>query len=125
MYADDTVLYTHGKSATEVATKLSKVMNKVSDCLYNSCLMLNVDKTVTMFFTNRCKLIIYPEIVVNEQKIKNVEQLKNLGVTLDPTISFKGHVFSFYNGCALHEARVREIVNCRTPECRAAGKMGI
>ena len=80
MCVDDTVLYIHGKSATEVATKLSKVMNKVSDWLYNSCLTLNADKTVTMFFTNWCKLKTYPEIVVNWQKIKHVEQ----GCQTDP-----------------------------------------
>jgi len=50
MYADDTVLYTHGRSAIEVAKKLTNVMSKVSDWLYDSCLTLNVRKTVTMFF---------------------------------------------------------------------------
>ena len=97
MYADETVLYTHRKIATEVATKLSMVMNKVSDWLYNSCLTLNVDKTVTMFFTDRCKPKTYPEIVVNGQNIKHVEQFKYLGVIFDPTFSFKGHVKKLSN----------------------------
>ena len=51
MYADDTVLYTHGKNATEVAMKLIKEMQKVVEWLNNSC-----------------KLRDCPEILVNGQK---------------------------------------------------------
>ena len=116
MYADDTVLYTHGKNVTEVAVKLTKAMNKVSDWLYNSCLTLNVEKTVTMFFTNRCKLKSYPDIVVNGQKIKHVEQFKYLGVTLDPTLSFKGHVKKLSNTLKYNLANFRYIRNSLTLE---------
>lgn len=38
MYADDTVLYTHRKNATEVAIKLTKEMQKVIEWLNYSCL---------------------------------------------------------------------------------------
>jgi len=92
MYADDTVLYTHGRSAIEVAKKLTNVMSKVSDWLYDSCLTSDVEKTVTMFFTNRSKLNTYPEVLVNGQYIKHVDTFKYLGVTLDSMLSFKGHV---------------------------------
>jgi len=44
MYADDTVLYAHGKTAEEVAQKLTKDIKKVSLWLKNSCLTLNLDK---------------------------------------------------------------------------------
>lgn len=56
MYADYTVLYAHGKTAEEVAQKLTKEMRKVSLWLKKSCLTLNLDKTVSMFFTNRYKI---------------------------------------------------------------------
>lgn len=94
--------------------KLTKVMNKVSDWLYNSCLTLNVEKTVTMFFTNRCKLKTYPEIVVNGQKIKYVEQFKYLGVTLDPTLSFRGHVKKLSNTLKYNLVNFRHIRNSLT-----------
>ena len=38
MYADDTVLYTHRQNATEVAMKLTKEMQKVTEWLNYSCL---------------------------------------------------------------------------------------
>lgn len=56
--------------------KLTKAMHGVADWLHNSCLTLNVDKTVTMFFTNRCKLRECPDIFVYGQTIKNVDQFK-------------------------------------------------
>lgn len=56
MYADDTVQYTHGKNAIEITTKLTKEMENVAKWLNDSCLTLNVGKTVTMHFTNRNKL---------------------------------------------------------------------
>lgn len=49
MYADDTVLYAHGKTAEEVAHKLTKEIKKVYLWLKNSCLTLNLDKTVSVF----------------------------------------------------------------------------
>ena len=58
-----------GKNVTEVAMKLTKEMQNVVEWLNNSCFTLNVDKTVSMFFTNRSKLGVCPEILVNGQKI--------------------------------------------------------
>jgi len=46
MYADDTVLYAHVKTADEVVQKLTKEMKKVSFLVKISCLTLNLDKTV-------------------------------------------------------------------------------
>lgn len=47
-----------------------------------------------MFFSNRCKLKTYPDIVVNGQNLKPAEQFKYPRVTLDPTFIqlFSGHI---------------------------------
>lgn len=116
MYADDTVLYTHGRSATDVAKKLSSVMSKVSHWLHDSCLTLNVEKTVTMFFTNRFILKTYPEILVNGQLIKHVDKFKYLGVILDSTLSFKGHVKKLCNKLKFNLVNFRYIRNSLTTE---------
>lgn len=44
MYTDDTVFYTHGKNADEVASKLTASLVKVAEWLKHSCLTLNVEK---------------------------------------------------------------------------------
>ena len=85
-YADDTVLYTHKKYSIEVAMQLTKEMQKVVEWLNNSCLTLNVEQSVTMFFTNRSKLRDCPDILVNVQKIKNMDDFIYLVVTLDQTL---------------------------------------
>ena len=51
MYADDTVLYVHGLTKTEVAAKLTNAMVKITAWLNQCCLQLNVSKTVGMFFS--------------------------------------------------------------------------
>ncbi|XDV34363.1 hypothetical protein PO909_004527, partial [Leuciscus waleckii] len=45
MYADDTVIFTHGKTAAEVAIKLTDELVKVTSWLNHCCLQLNVSKT--------------------------------------------------------------------------------
>ena len=60
-------------------------MQKVALWLQNSCLTLNLEKTVTMFFTNRHILKDCPNVSVNGQTIDNVDIFKYVGVTLDAT----------------------------------------
>ncbi len=51
MYADDTVIFTHGKNAEEVANKLTDVLAKIISLLNQCHLKLNVSKTACMFFS--------------------------------------------------------------------------
>lgn len=53
MYADDTVLYVHDKDKQQAANKLTAALVYISDWLSNSCLQLNVNKTVCMFFSRK------------------------------------------------------------------------
>jgi len=45
MYADDTVIYTHGKNSQQVAEKLTQSMVHVSEWLHQSSLKLNINKS--------------------------------------------------------------------------------
>ena len=55
MYADDTVIYTHGKSATEVAKKLPKAMQKVAKKLTKA--MQKVAKKLPKATQKGCSLV--------------------------------------------------------------------
>uniref|UniRef100_A0A8C6V2B9 Reverse transcriptase domain-containing protein n=1 Tax=Neogobius melanostomus TaxID=47308 RepID=A0A8C6V2B9_9GOBI len=92
MYADDTVIYTDGKDHEQVATKLSKAMDKISIWLNDSCLTLNVSKTATMFFSTKPNKKTYPLITVKGEKIENVNEFRYLGIFLDSRLSFKKHI---------------------------------
>ena len=92
MYADDTVLYVHGLTKTEVAAKLTKAMLKITAWLNQCCLQLNVSKTVGMFFskTNDCSE--NPDVLVSGEKLEIVKEFKYLGIILDSNFNFRAHV---------------------------------
>lgn len=46
----DTIIYLHAKNKKQAAEELSAEMDKITKWLHNSCLNLNVSKTVCMFF---------------------------------------------------------------------------
>lgn len=92
MYADDTVVYTWGKDAEQVAKKLTLAMENVSKWLNASCLTLNIKKTATMYFVNNNKQSSFPNITVNGERIQNVKEYRYLGIMLDPHLTFKKHV---------------------------------
>ena len=92
MYADDTVIYTHAKNREQAASKLTAVLNKVSDWLTSSCLTLNVSKTVGMYFSNKRNAQQQPDIFVNGEVITIVDNFKYLGVIIDSNLNFKKHI---------------------------------
>ena len=74
-------MLTHGKDADTVAAKLSAAMRKRNEWLIDSCLTLNTEKTVTLYFSNKRNSSERPYVFVNGQMIKRVEEFKYLGVT--------------------------------------------
>ncbi len=66
MYADETVIFTHGKNAEEVANKLTDVLAKVISWLNQCYLKLNVPKTSCMFFSIEHRVDIKQNIFISE-----------------------------------------------------------
>lgn len=109
MYADDTVVYVHGKNKNEAAKKLTEVMVHISKWLFNSCLHLNVKKTECMFFTKRTSNSPNPDVYVAGKKISIVTQYKYLGIVLDSNLTFKEHVKKVTQTMKLNLANFRYI----------------
>ena len=91
MYADDTVLYVHGRNKAEVAAILTNSMTQVTAWLEQCRLQLNVSKTVSMFFT-KTNNSEEAYINVSGEQLQVVNEFKYLGVLLDSNLSFKAHV---------------------------------
>lgn len=92
MYADDTVVYVHGKTNEQVAQKLDVAMSKISDWLTQCCLTLNVQKTACMHFKIKRKEENLPDILVCGEKLQIVSYFKYLGVILDTHLTFEKHI---------------------------------
>lgn len=93
MYADDTVVYVHGKNISQVAEKLTKSMDNITAWLKQSCLQLNTSKRVEMFFTKSNKnFSVEPNIFVSGERLQIMSEYKYLGVLIDSKLSFTSHV---------------------------------
>lgn len=76
MYADDVVLYVHAKDKKQAAQELTAAMSNVFKWLDSSQLHLNVSKTVCMYFSKRPNGEIDPNISLQGQTIKVVQEFK-------------------------------------------------
>ncbi len=109
MYADDAVIFIHGKAAKTIATNLTNALTKVQNWLNQTCLILNTKKTVVMMFTKKtmksnivksdCKTSTKrpltksrSAVFLGGEELVLVTQFKYLGVILDSNLTFKKHI---------------------------------
>ncbi len=115
MYADDTVIYVHAKTKEQAASKLGAIMINVNKWLNDSNLVLNVKKTVCMFFTKTHSVVdCDPKMCVSGEIIQVVSHVKYLGIILDSTLSFKKQVKKVLQITNYNLANFRYIRNCLT-----------
>lgn len=116
MYADDTVLYVHGKNKQQAANILTEVLVHVSDWLSNSYLHLNISKTVCMYFSQKPTVIPHPDVFVKGEKLKVVSDFKYLGIILDSQLTFQKHAKKVAKIIQFNLANFRHIRPCLTIE---------
>ena len=95
LYADDTVIFARSEEVCQVARVLTEEMRKVAQWLYKNKLTLNVKKTKVMLFGSTVKIAQNTEafaVKIQNNILEQVNSLKYLGIYLDPTISWKGHL---------------------------------
>lgn len=92
MYADDAVIFIHGKNSQDVTQTLTTAMTLIYDWLTNSCLSLNTKKTVHMMFTKPSARLAHSKVHLRGEELMTVDKFKYLGVVIDSTLSFKSHV---------------------------------
>ena len=92
MYADDAVIFTPAKSTQEASSSLTSALENIQHWLLESGLLLNKKKTVAMMFTKKPIKLERSNVFLGGMELDIVEEFKYLGVTLDPTLSFKKHI---------------------------------
>ena len=96
MYADDTVLYTSGKSLNVLAQNMQASLDNFVNWTSKNKLTINESKTKLMLFSSSIKSKSMPvrnlDIKINNEKLKFVPTYKYLGVLLDYELTFNHHV---------------------------------
>ena len=84
LYTDDTLLYYSAETATTLQANINTDLQSLSKWLNENLLTLNYDKTKFLIFANKKQLKTYSNIniTINNQKIKQGQSFKYLGVTL-------------------------------------------
>ncbi len=94
VYADYTALLCTGSNPEEVSLKLQSELDHLSNWFVYNKLSVNSSKTKVMLFTSsrsrhrNASL----ELKLCEQPIKQVREIKYLGLLLDPQLSFDTHI---------------------------------
>ncbi len=74
MYADDVVIVSHGRNLTEASLILTPVLTSIQDWLLESCLLLNIKKTVCMMFTKKPVVVTASNVFLGQEKLELVTQ---------------------------------------------------
>ena len=92
-FADDTVVYVHGKTKDIVESQLNEDLKKKSTYFKTNQIIINLNrgKTETMIFGTSCRLSKCGKelnLYYDDRVIHATETYKYLGTTLDSTLSF-------------------------------------
>ena len=94
MYADDSAITVMGDSTAEIQEKLEANAQKITQWLEDNYLMLAPEKSELMIVSNRkrAQQIQNIEIQVDGKVIKQKQQIKLLGITLDSNLRFNTYI---------------------------------
>jgi hypothetical protein len=92
MYADDTIIYVTAETSHLAAEMLTRQLVSVSQWLQDNCLTLNYNKTVSMCFSLKNKVLDGFKIKIDQNEIKEVNEFKYLGVIVDSKLKFDSHI---------------------------------
>ena len=109
MYADDSAITVMGDDTAELTRKLEANANKITQWLEENYLMLAPEKSELMIVSNKQKANHLQNIViqVDGKVIKQKQQIKLLGITLDSTLKFN----SYINGTMGEKGLIKTLSN--------------
>lgn len=92
LFADDTTIFLKGNDVNELKLILDRELSLLTEWLRANKLTLNIEKT--SFMISHPLLTQTPKLVINidELILKQVNEFKFLGITLDNTLKWKAHI---------------------------------
>jgi hypothetical protein len=92
IFADDTSILIRDKTIEGIERKAKQTMHELGEWLVKNELKLNALKTNVIGFKTRCGQDVKPNINVGNITLKVTKQANFLGVELDQTLTWKGHI---------------------------------
>ena len=95
LFADDTNIFVADKCKLKVFEKANRILESINSYMRCNLLHINIKKCCYMHFTPKQKDIVVDDnainIVLGQNKIKLVKEIKFLGVIIDDKLSWKPH----------------------------------
>ena len=96
LFADDAVIGKSGRYKNEVKDKLQLCGNSIHTWCRQNQMVLSIEKTNTLFISSKHKSLVtcIPTIsvMIDQNKLEEVENAKLLGVFVDSTLSWKKQI---------------------------------
>jgi len=92
LFADDTSIIISNKYAQEFENNFESVMDVAINWFQNNLLSMNYEKTHFLQFLTKQHSKFNVLIVIPDSIIHNVNSTKFMGLTIDSTLSWKGHI---------------------------------
>jgi hypothetical protein len=93
LFADDTLIYIIGKNVCEMSDILNAELRNISSWLCTNKLKLNASKTKAMWMNNKSVVDLSRiNLIIDNNRIEVVSNIKYLGIVLDNKLDFKEHV---------------------------------
>jgi len=99
--ADDLVILTRGESVVEAETCMNLEMRKILEWAQNNKLKFNENKSKVMLMSRRRRTEGNEiEISVNNKALKQVNDIKYLGIIFDNKMTFRDHINYIEEKCS-------------------------
>ena len=92
LVADDTNLFCTGKNLGDIVNEINVEIDKLYSWVKANKLSLNVEKTNFMLFTPKCFPRNMDDLLINGNRISEVNETKFLGVIIDNKLNWSPHI---------------------------------
>lgn len=120
VYADDTTIHVSAPNLDQVSWLLQKELTDIHEWIVENRLKLNIVKSKCMTLGTKQAVREAPrlQILLNNQLLEQVTEIKLLGVTLDQTMSWKTHINNIVSKMSRNTSLIKCNANFMSTETR-------
>jgi hypothetical protein len=116
LFADDTGIIVKNSNRIEYGNELTLIFNNINEWFKANLLTLNFDKTHFMQFSTKYGNMMDISVTHNNSQISSIPDTKFLGLIIDSTLSWKGHIEWLMSRLSSAIYAIRSIKTCTSLE---------